>query len=81
MPREDITFPVGDVQLRGWVFHPPNVSGPAPTVVMSHGFAAVKEQSGSLQAASRLKSAGLHAHCPTPRDADSHDMEPGCCAS
>jgi len=41
--REDISFEAeGDV-LRGWLYTPDNVSGPAPTIVMAHGFSAVKE--------------------------------------
>jgi hypothetical protein len=42
--RKDIEFQAGDgVTLRGWQYVPDNVSGPAPVVVMAHGFSAVKE--------------------------------------
>lgn len=42
--RKDIEFQAGDgVILRGWHYVPDNVSGPAPVVVMAHGFSAVKE--------------------------------------
>ena len=41
---EDVVFRAGDVTLRGWVFHPDAEPGPAPTVVMSGGFGAVKAQ-------------------------------------
>lgn len=41
--REDISFEAeGDV-LRGWLYTPDNESGPVPTIVMAHGFSAVKE--------------------------------------
>lgn len=41
--KEDISFEAeGDV-LRGWLYTPDNKSGPAPTIVMAHGFSAVKE--------------------------------------
>jgi cephalosporin-C deacetylase-like acetyl esterase len=45
MPREDITFQTGDnITLRGW-FYTPEASSitPLPCVVISHGFAAIKE--------------------------------------
>ncbi len=42
--RKDIEFQTGDgVTLRGWHYVPDGVTGPVPTVVMSHGFSAVKE--------------------------------------
>lgn len=42
--RKDIEFQAGDgVTLRGWHYVPDASSGPVPTVVMSHGFSAVKE--------------------------------------
>ena len=42
--RKDIEFAAGDgTTLRGWLFMPDDVEGPAATVVMSHGFSAVKE--------------------------------------
>lgn len=41
--REDIEFEAeGDV-LRGWHYTPDDLSGSAPTIVMAHGFSAVKE--------------------------------------
>jgi fermentation-respiration switch protein FrsA (DUF1100 family) len=43
MERRDIEFDAEGVTLRGW-FHPAaGADGPAPTVVMTHGFSAVKE--------------------------------------
>jgi uncharacterized protein len=42
--REDIEFRTEDgVTLRGWHYAPDGVDGPAPLVVMSHGYSAVKE--------------------------------------
>lgn len=41
--REDIEFEAeGDV-LRGWLYLPDDVSEPVPTIVIAHGFSAVKE--------------------------------------
>jgi fermentation-respiration switch protein FrsA (DUF1100 family) len=41
--REDIQFDADGVTIRGWLYTPDGSSGPSPTVVMSHGFSAVKE--------------------------------------
>ena len=42
--RTDVEFGTGDgVTLRGWHYRPANGSGPWPTIVMAHGFSAVKE--------------------------------------
>jgi fermentation-respiration switch protein FrsA (DUF1100 family) len=42
--RTDIAFKSEDgVTLRGWHYRPDDRSGPAPTIVMAHGFSAVKE--------------------------------------
>src|SRR6201995_3008637 len=42
--RQDIEFKAGDgTILRGWLYTAHGRSGPAPTVVMAHGFSAVKE--------------------------------------
>ena len=42
--RKDIEFQAGDGEtLRGWQYVPDTISGPAPVVVMTHGFSAVKE--------------------------------------
>ncbi|MBI1262279.1 MAG: alpha/beta fold hydrolase [Rhizobiales bacterium] len=42
--RRDIEFKTEDgVTLRGWFYPAQGVSGPAPTVIMAHGFSAVKE--------------------------------------
>src|ERR671914_59329 len=41
--RQDIEFDAEGVTLRGWLYLPDGVTGPVPTVVMAHGFSAVKE--------------------------------------
>ena len=41
--RQDIEFDAEGVTLRGWLYRPDGAAGPVPTVVMAHGFSAVKE--------------------------------------
>jgi uncharacterized protein len=41
--RQDIQFDAEGVTLRGWLYRPDGAGGPVPTVVMAHGFSAVKE--------------------------------------
>jgi hypothetical protein len=41
--RHDIEFGADGVTLRGWLYVPDAGAAPHPTVVMAHGFAAVKE--------------------------------------
>ncbi len=42
--RRDIEFKTEDgVTLRGWFYQGKGAKGPAPTVVMAHGFSGVKE--------------------------------------
>jgi fermentation-respiration switch protein FrsA (DUF1100 family) len=43
MDRRDVEFDAEGVTLRGWFYPAVDASGPAATVVMSHGFSAVKE--------------------------------------
>jgi len=43
MARRDIEFDAEGVTLRGWFYPAEGTSGRAPTVVMAHGFSAVKE--------------------------------------
>ncbi len=57
--RRDIEFKTEDgVTLRGWFYLPEDASGPVPTVVMAHGFSALKENYldlyGEVYAASGL---------------------------
>jgi uncharacterized protein len=41
--RQDVEFDAEGVTLRGWLYVPDGARGPSPTVVMAHGFSAVKE--------------------------------------
>ena len=42
--RKDIEFKTEDgIVLRGWHYLPDNRGGKLPTIVMAHGFSAVKE--------------------------------------
>jgi fermentation-respiration switch protein FrsA (DUF1100 family) len=41
--RQDVEFNAEGVTLRGWLYVPDGATGPVPTVVMAHGFSAVKE--------------------------------------
>jgi uncharacterized protein len=60
MARRDIEFDAEGVMLRGWFYSAEGVTGSAPTVVMAHGFSAVKEM--YLDAfAEAFAAAGLHA--------------------
>lgn len=43
MARRDIEFDAEGVTLRGWFYRGDGATGAAPTVVMAHGFSAVKE--------------------------------------
>jgi fermentation-respiration switch protein FrsA (DUF1100 family) len=60
MARRDVEFDAEGVSLRGWFYSGEGASGRAPTVVMAHGFSAVKEM--YLDAfAEVFASAGLNA--------------------
>ena len=41
--RQDIEINAEGAMLRGWLYLPEDARGPAPAVVMAHGFSAVKE--------------------------------------
>ncbi len=41
--RRDIEFNADGTTLRGWFYTPANATGPVPTIVMAHGWSAVKE--------------------------------------
>ncbi len=41
--HRDIAFNAEGTRLRGWRYLPDDAHTPLPTVVMAHGFAAVKE--------------------------------------
>jgi hypothetical protein len=42
--REDVEFNADDTTLRGWFYRAAGTTGPAPVIVLAHGFAGVKEQ-------------------------------------
>ena len=73
--REDIEFEAEDgVVLRGW-FTAPDGEGPHPTVVMAHGFSAVKEQTLEDLAAV-LSGAGLASVTYDHRNLGASDGQP-----
>ena len=75
MDRRDIEFPAEDVLLRGWFYPGSGASGPAATVVMAHGFSAVKEM--YLDAfAEAFAAAGLNALVFDNRNFGGSDGEP-----
>ena len=75
MDRRDIEFNAEGVTLRGWLYRGEGVSGRAPTVVMAHGFSAVKEM--YLDAfAEVFAAAGLNALVFDNRNFGASDGEP-----
>ena len=42
--RKDVELSADGVTLRGWLYLPESAEAPLPTIVMAHGFSAVKEQ-------------------------------------
>ena len=44
MMRTDVEFNADGLTLRGWLYLPEGAEAPVPTIVMAHGFSAVKEQ-------------------------------------
>ena len=59
--RRDIEFPSGGSRCRGWLYVPDTsaVKQPAPTIVMAHGFSAVKEMFHLSSYAERFEAAGF----------------------
>jgi len=75
MARRDIEFDAEGVILRGW-FHPADIGGgAAPTVVMAHGFSAVKEMYLDRYAEA-FAAAGLSALVFDNRNFGASDGEP-----
>ncbi len=73
--RSDIEFDAEGVTLRGWLYRPDDASGPLPTIVMAHGFSAVKEM--YLDAyAERFAEAGLAVLVFDNRGFGASDGEP-----
>ena len=75
MSRRDIEFSAEGVVLRGWFYRAEGATGRAPTVVMAHGFSAVKEM--YLDAfAEVFAAAGLNALVFDNRGFGASDGEP-----
>jgi uncharacterized protein len=75
MGRRDIEFNAEGVLLRGWFYRGEGASGRGPTVVMAHGFSAVKEM--YLDAfAEVFAAAGLNALVFDNRNFGASDGEP-----
>jgi uncharacterized protein len=73
--RTDVEFDAEGVALRGWLYTPDGAAGPVPTVVMAHGFSAVKEM--YLDSfAERFGAAGLGALVWDHRNFGASDGEP-----
>jgi len=73
--RQDVEFNAEGVTLRGWLYVPDGATGPVPTIVMAHGFSAVKEM--YLDAfAEAFAQAGLGALVYDNRNFGASDGEP-----
>jgi fermentation-respiration switch protein FrsA (DUF1100 family) len=75
MTRRDIEFDAEGVTLRGWFYTADGSSGAAPTVVMAHGFSAVKEMYLDHYAET-FAAAGLNALVFDNRNFGASDGEP-----
>jgi uncharacterized protein len=75
MARRDIEFDAEGVTLRGWFYDADGRSGAAPTVVMAHGFSAVKEMYLD-KFAELFAAAGLNALVFDNRNFGASDGEP-----
>ncbi|MSO44057.1 MAG: alpha/beta hydrolase [Thermoleophilia bacterium] len=73
--RRDIEFDAEGVTLRAWMYTPDSGSGPFPTVVMAHGFSAVKEMYLD-RFAEAFAAAGLAAVVFDHRNFGASDGEP-----
>jgi fermentation-respiration switch protein FrsA (DUF1100 family) len=73
--RHDVEFNAEGVTLRGWLYVPDGGSGPAPTIVMAHGFSAVKEMYLD-RFAEAFAAAGLAALVFDNRNFGASDGEP-----
>jgi len=56
--RQNVSFSVGGIPVRAWLYLPRSGSGPVPCVVMAHGLGATKE-AGLESYAIRFQEAGL----------------------
>jgi uncharacterized protein len=75
MARRDIEFDAEGVTLRGWFYPAEGSSGTAPTIVMAHGFSAVKEMYLDRYAET-FSAAGLNALVYDNRNFGASDGEP-----
>jgi len=75
MARRDIEFDAEGVTLRGWFYDADGASAAAPTVVMAHGFSAVKEMYLD-RFAEAFAAAGLNALVFDNRNFGASDGEP-----
>jgi fermentation-respiration switch protein FrsA (DUF1100 family) len=75
MTRRDIEFDADGVTLRGWFYTAEGSSGASPTVVMAHGFSAVKEMYLDRYAET-FAAAGLNALVFDNRNFGASDGEP-----
>src|SRR6478735_9252428 len=75
MARRDIEFDAEGVTLRGWFYDADGRSGAAPTIVMAHGFSAVKEMYLD-RFAEAFAAAGLNALVFDNRNFGASDGEP-----
>lgn len=75
MSRRDIDFDAEGTTLRGWFYPADGSDGPAATVVMAHGFSAVKEMYLD-KFAEAFQAAGLNALVFDNRNFGASDGEP-----
>ena len=73
--RADVEFDSDGVTLRGWHFTPSDSGTPAPVIVMSHGYAAVKEMYLDRYA-DAFATAGFHVLVFDNRNLGASDGEP-----
>src|ERR1700759_1293881 len=73
--REDVEFDADGVTLRGWFYTPDDAGGSLPTIVMAHGYSAVKEMYLD-RFAEAFAAAGLAAFCFNNRNFGASDGEP-----
>ena len=70
-----VEFDAEGVTLRGWLYVPDGATGPVPTIVMAHGFSAVKEMYLD-RFAEAFAAAGLAALVFDNRNFGASDDEP-----
>jgi uncharacterized protein len=73
--RRDIEFDANGTALRGWLYTPDRGARPFPTIVMAHGFSALKEM-GLNEYAEVFAAAGLAALVYDNRNLGASDGEP-----